>query len=439
MKTTEAGSLDFILTKTNTTRARYVSGKNVSFGLFVDDFINNKIDVTGNFEDFMAGRGDFFKYSLTADHFRFLFSRFIPEVLNHSRKQDERIVREHYDRGNDFFAAFLGPRMVYTSGFWEDPETESLETAQDRKMEMVCKKLMMESGDKYLDIGCGWGTLVTYASKFFGADSTGVTIAKEGTKWGLQQIKDHGLRSDQARILCKDYRDIPVDQKWNRISCLEMGEHVGVRKFKGFIQMIYDKLEDDGMFYIQQAGLRANPGIFQKGEHWQDLIWGLFMNEYIFSGADASLPLKFLVSSLQSANFEVGHIENIGIHYSHTIHSWYRNWMRNEDYITDKYGVYWFRLWQLFLRWSVDIAKQGSSTCWAITAHKNLDRVNRNGYISQANIGLSMNLKNPRKLERDFDEPYASLYDMPVKIHKVPEEILLKPMDILLHTNGFKK
>lgn len=190
-----------------------------------------------------------------------------------------------------------------------------------------------------------------------------------------------------------------------------MGEHVGVRKFNGFIKMIYDELEDDGKFYLQQAGLRANPGIFKKGEHWQDLVWGMFMSEYIFSGADASLPLKFLVGALQKANFEVGHIENIGIHYSHTIHSWYHNWMRNEDYINIKYGNYWFRLWQLFLRWSVDIAKYGSSTCWAITAHKNLDKVNRNHYISQANIGLSMNLKNLRKLERVFDEPYASLYN----------------------------
>lgn len=436
MKTTEACSLDFIMPKTEATMARYVSGKNVSFGLFVDDFINGNIDIEGNFEDFMISRGNYFKYSLTADHFRFLFSRFIPEVLNHSRKQDKRIVREHYDRGNDFFAAFLGPRMVYTSGFWNDPKTETLETAQDRKMEMVCKKLRMEPGDNYLDIGCGWGTLVTYASKYFDTDSTGVTIAKEGTKWGMQQIKDHGLSNDQARILCKDYRDIPQDEKWNRISCLEMGEHVGVRKFKGFIKMIYDKLDDDGMFYLQQAGLRANPGIFHKGEHWQDLIWGLFMNEYIFSGADASLPLKFLVSSLQNANFEVGHIENIGIHYSHTIHSWYHNWMRNEEYITNNYGIYWFRLWQVFLRWSVDIAKQGSSTCWAITAHKNLDSVNRNDYISQANIGLSMNLVNPRKLERSFEEPYASLYNMPAEIHSKPEEVFLKTEDIVFHSNG---
>jgi len=430
--------LDFIVAKTNATRSKYTVGRKISFGTFVEDFINGNIDIAGDFEDFMECRADYFDYALTAHHFKFLISRFVPEVLIHSKKQDERIVREHYDRGNDFFAAFLGPRMVYTSGFWEDPKTESLETAQDRKMEMVCKKLMMKPDDKYLDIGCGWGTLVTYASKYFDVNATGVTLAQEGTDWGTQQIKDHGISTDQARILRKDYRDIPKGQKWNRISCLEMGEHVGVRKFNGFIKMIYDKLEDDGMFYIQQAGLRANPGIFKKGEHWQDLVWGMFMNEYIFSGADASLPLKFLVGALQNANFEVGHIENIGIHYSHTIHHWYYNWMRNEEYINNKYGNYWFRLWQLFLRWSVDVGKQGSSTCWAITAHKNLDSVNRNHYISQANIGLSMNLKNPKKLERTFDEPYESLYNGA----DLSKQHQLKPFifadELVLHTNGVK-
>ncbi|MEO8211052.1 MAG: class I SAM-dependent methyltransferase, partial [bacterium] len=248
--------LDFIVPKTDATRARYKAGKKVSFAYFVEDFISGKIDVNGDFEEFMESRADYFEYGLTPKHFKFLFSRFIPEVLIHSKNQDERIVREHYDRGNDFFAAFLGPRMVYTSGFWQDPKTETLEKAQDRKMEMVCTKLMMQPGEKYLDIGCGWGTLVTYASKYFQVNATGVTLAQEGTDWGMKQIKDHGLTNDQARILRKDYRDIPEGQKWNRISCLEMGEHVGVRKFNGFIKMIYNKLEDDGKFYLQQAGLR---------------------------------------------------------------------------------------------------------------------------------------------------------------------------------------
>ena len=402
-------ALDFIVPKTDATRARYKAGEQPSFGHFVEDFMDDKIDIKGDFEEFMLTRNDYFKYSLTAHHFNFFFTRFIPEVVIHSKSQDERIIRGHYDRGNDFFASFLGPRMVYTSGFFMNTKTETLEVAQDRKMQMVCNKLMMQKGETHLDIGCGWGTLIAYAAKNYGTDSTGVTIAQEGADWANQQIADHGV-SASARALRLDYRDIPQGRKWNKISCLEMGEHVGIRKFKGFIKSIYDMLEDDGKFYIQQAGLRANPGIFKKGPHWQDLIWGLFMGENIFSGADASTPLAFLVEALQDANFEVAHIENVGIHYSHTIHKWYYNWMRNEEYIMEHYGKRWFRMWQLFLRWSVDIAKQGNSTCWSITAHKNLDTTDRDRYIDDTNTGLRMDLTNPKCFEREYKGVWAQLY-----------------------------
>jgi cyclopropane fatty-acyl-phospholipid synthase-like methyltransferase len=377
-------ALDYIVPKTAETRARYKQGARPSFAHFIEDYVNQKIDVQGNFEEFMQLRHDYFSFSLTPHHFKFLITRFLPEVLIHSKKQDERIVREHYDRGNDFFRAFLGPRMVYTSGFWVDLDNDTLEMAQDRKMQMVCEKLHMKPGDRHLDIGCGWGTLITYSAKHYGALSTGVTIAQEGHDWAVQQIAEHGV-SERAQVWRMDYRDIPK-QKFDKITCLEMAEHVGLRKFQRFINQIYDLLADDGKFYLQQAGLRANPGIFTKGPHWEDLIWGLYMNEYIFSGADASTPLAFLVNSLQNANFEVNTVENIGIHYSHTIHKWYYNWLESEEYINSHYGIWWFRMWQLFLRWSVDIAKQGSSTCWAIVAHKNLNQTDRDAYIGRLNL-----------------------------------------------------
>lgn len=383
-------ALDFIVPKTDATRSRYKQGKRPSFGHFVEDYTKGNVDINGDFEEFMDLRHTFFDFSLTAHHFKFFFTRMIPEVLIHSKKQDERIVRDHYDRGNDFFASFLGPRMVYTSGIWMDTKTETLEQAQDRKMQMVCQKLQMKPGGSHIDIGCGWGTLITFAAKHFGTDSTGVTIAQEGHDWGMKQIADHGV-SDRARVLRMDYRDIPR-KKYDYVTCLEMGEHVGIRKFQGFINQLYDLLNDNGRLYLQQAGLRANPGLMKKGEHWEDLVWGLFMNEYIFSGADASTPLAFLSKCLQKANFEVQTVENIGIHYSHTIHRWYYNWMSNEAYITEKYGKWWFRMWQIFLRWSVYIAAQGSSTCWAIVAHKNLNSVDRNVYIGQQGVVERMNL-----------------------------------------------
>jgi cyclopropane fatty-acyl-phospholipid synthase-like methyltransferase len=123
------------------------------------------------------------------------------------------------------------------------------------------------------------------------------------------------------------------------------------------------------------------------------------MNEYIFSGADASTPLAFLTRCLQNANFEVNTVENLGIHYSHTIQKWYDNWIENEEFINSKYSIWWFRMWQIFLRWSVDIGAQGSSTCWGIVSHKNFNETNRNEYLGKLNLGeRAMEIAVPMEL-----------------------------------------
>lgn len=119
---------------------------------------------------------------------------------------------------------FLGPRMIYTSGVVNDPtRKETLEELQDNKLALVCHKLELKPTDTLLDIGCGWGTLVAYASKNFDCDSTGVTLGKNQTIFGNKRIADNGVSPDKARILCKDYREIGT-QKFSKIVSLEMAE-----------------------------------------------------------------------------------------------------------------------------------------------------------------------------------------------------------------------
>src|SRR6185312_12041115 len=260
---------------------------------------------------------------------------------------------------------------------------DGLEQAQDNKIKLVCEKLQMKKGEKYLDIGCGWGTLVARAAKDYGVDATGITIAEKGAQFGTDRIKEFGVSPEQARILNVDYRDIPK-QRFDKISCLEMAEHVGVRKFQGFMRQVYNLLADDGLFYLQIAGLRAKHGAL--GFHLEDLVWGLFMNKYIFPGADASMPLSFVVKNLEEAGFEIHSVENVGIHYSITIDRWYDNWMANRAEIVKTYGEWWFRLFQVFLGWSVHIAAQGSSTCFQVVANKNLDTFDRNRWVGAMNL-----------------------------------------------------
>lgn len=143
-----------------------------------------------------------------------------------------------------------------------------------------------------------------------------------------------------------------------------MAEHVGIKNFQNFLLQVKGLLKDDGLFYLQIAGLRRT---------WQfeDLVWGIFMGQYIFPAADASCPLGFVTTQLERAGFEVHRVENCGVHYSLTIKAWYDNWMKNEDKVVKKYGQYWFRMWAIFLSWSAIIAAQGSSTVFMTTNHIN--------------------------------------------------------------------
>ena len=170
--------------------------------------------------------------------------------------------------------------------------------------------------------------------------------------------------SDRVDVIVDDYRNLPA-RKYDKITCLEMAEHVGIKNFQKFLLQVRGMLEDDGIFYLQIAGLR-------RPWQYEDLVWGLFMAKYIFPGADASCPLGFVVSQAERAGFEVHRVENCGVHYSVTIHKWYENWVSNEQAIVAQYGERWFRMWMIFLAWSVIIGGQGSSTVFMITLTKNI-------------------------------------------------------------------
>jgi sphingolipid C9-methyltransferase len=341
----------------------------------LDAYIEGRAD-TPDIDAFLDARRDLVTFTLTPAHVKFLVTRMIPEWLIHSKSQDRRIVRDHYDRGDDFFEAFLGETMVYTAGIFRD-DGESLEQAQRNKMDLVCRKLMLRPHDELLDIGCGWGTLALHSAKHFGAHATGVTVAQRGAAFGNARIAKAGL-ADTAHVECLDYRDIPKRQ-FDRIVSLEMVEHVGVKNLATYFSVVRDRLKDDGLFLLQWCGLRpgGEQGVPPAGMRPEDMVWGLFMNEHIFSGADASLPLGEMVTAMEKAGFEIHSTENVSIHYVMTIQRWHRNWQRNRDAVLAAYGERWWRLWNLFLAWSWRIGAQGTSACYQVVAHKNLDAFDR--------------------------------------------------------------
>ncbi|QPG76057.1 hypothetical protein FOA43_003443 [Brettanomyces nanus] len=363
--------------------AKYHGSHKIPMETFHQLYFAGQVSFKGDALDVMEYRHDWAQFSFTLSLFKFFLFGFIPEVIMHTRSQDEEQVRDHYDRGDDFYEWFLGPRMIYTSGIIHDIHSEeSLEQLQDNKLKVVCEKIDLKKGETVLDLGCGWGTFACFASTQYGAKVTGITLGRNQTKFGNAKLASYHVPASQSKVICCDYRDTPLPKpnpdgsaaKYDKIVCLEMAEHVGVRKFAAFLQQVYDMLDDDGIFFLQYAGLR-------KSWQYEDLIWGLFMNKYIFPGADASTPLDFVVSSLEATSFETVSIDNIGVHYSATLYRWYKNWNANKEKIVAKYGTKWFRIWEFFLSYSTIISRQGSAACYQIVLRKNLNSYHRIEYV----------------------------------------------------------
>ena len=350
----------------NKLKARWGKRK-IPMHILVEEFLADNIAFKKDcYETLINDREAFIDWRPNWDLIKFLLDQLFPWASSSFKSiaATAHEIADHYDRGNDFFNAFLGPKMIYTSAFYKNLD-ENLEQAQVNKLNMLCEKVHLKPGMTFLDIGCGWGTLVRHAAKEFGATATGVTLSAEGAAWCREQAKKDGLTPKQCEILNCDYREIPAERKFDAISAVEMAEHVGIANFGLFLHNVRNMLQDDGLFYMQVAGLR-------KGSNWQDTQWGLFMSRYIFPGADASTPCYWYIKQLELAGFECHSVENVGRHYSHTLHAWYDNWMKNKDTPTLKsYPDRLKRLWEIFLAWSTVAAGIGSATCYQIVAHKN--------------------------------------------------------------------
>jgi len=381
LATPPAETEKFLTFKDAALKKRWAKNK-IPMHLLVEEFIKDNVAFKGDdlLKVLEEDREKFIDWRPNWNLFQFLIEQIFPSKSSSYKDvgSTTKEIEEHYDRGNDFFAAFLGPRMVYTSAYYHGTD-QTLEQAQDNKLNLICEKMLLHKpGMRHLDIGCGWGTLARHSATHFKASSVGVTLSKQGTDWCNEQNKKEGLKEGQCQILNCDYRLIDPSLRFDAISAVEMAEHVGIANFQLFLGNVRDMLTEDGIFYMQVAGLR-------KGSNWEDTQWGLFMSRYIFPGADASTPLFWYIKQLEMAGFEVRSVETVGRHYSHTLKAWYYNWMKNKEKPElAKYTGVWkgdaqlphvegnlSRLWEIFLSWSTIASGQGSATCYHIVAHKN--------------------------------------------------------------------
>lgn len=292
----------------------------------------------------------------------YLLKDLLVHTLWHSDEHNHLNIPVGYNKGNDWFKSTLGEAMVYTSGIYKHGN-ESLWDAQQYKLDYVAHAIELKEGMKVLDIGCGWGRLVQHFTDKYKADVTGITLSTEQRKYALELNKHNSgkiLLQDGMKMAHRD--DNPVGG-FDAITSLEMAEHVGIKRYQEFLTKTHSLLKDDGVLYFQVAGLR-------RQWQYEDLVWGLFMGEHVFPGADASCPMGWVTRHLERAGFEVQRVSNLGNHYSRTLNQWLENWRADKKPISEKYGEKAWRRWEVFLAWSVRVARQGSSTVFMITATK---------------------------------------------------------------------
>lgn len=304
------------------------------------------------------------RYKPTFGHheMEYLVKDLVSHTLLHLDSHNTLNIPVGYNKGNDWFKATLGEAMVYTSGIYKTG-TENLVDAQNYKLDYVANAIELKEGETVLDIGCGWGRLVKHFTEKYGAKATGITLSSEQRKYALELNKGNGgeiLLQDAMKM--HERLDLPAGG-FDKITSLEMAEHVGIRRYNEFLTKVHSLLKDEGVLYFQVAGLR-------RAWRYEDLVWGLFMGQHVFPGADASCPLGWVTTQLERAGFEVQRVSNLGNHYSRTLAQWLDEWHASEASISEKYGVEAYRRWEVFLAWSVRVARQGSSTVFMITATK---------------------------------------------------------------------
>jgi len=253
------------------------------------------------------------------------------------QKNSRKAIAHHYDVGNDFYRLWLDRNMVYSCAYFRDSE-QSLDEAQQDKLDYLCRKLRLQSGQTLLDIGCGWGALAIWAAEHYGVKVHGVTLSKEQQALANDRIKQAGLEH-LVTIELRDYRDLKDNIKYDRIVSVGMFEHIGVKNFPVYFGKIKQLLKPGGLF--------LNHGITIKDNQRKSPL-KRFINQYIFPDGELA-RISDVNDAMEQAGFEIVDVESLRRHYALTLRRWVEALEKKMKQATALTSSETYRLWQLYM------------------------------------------------------------------------------------------
>jgi cyclopropane-fatty-acyl-phospholipid synthase len=258
----------------------------------------------------------------------------------------------HYNLGNDLFQMMLDPRMLYTCGYWKTAQT--LDDAQEAKVDLVCRKLGLREGQRVLDIGCGWGGFAKYAAQRYGANVVAINVSSEQVKLATESCR--GLSVD---VRLQDYRD--VNEPFDHIVSLGCMEHVGPKNHRRFMRTAHRCLREGGLCLLHFIASRNS---FPNVEDSQ-VLW---IEKHIFPGA--VLPSLKQIGAAIDGLFVIEDLHNFGSDYDPTLMAWFANFQQGWPSIEQKYGPRFYRMWKYYLLMCAGAFRSRKYQLWQVVLSK---------------------------------------------------------------------
>jgi cyclopropane-fatty-acyl-phospholipid synthase len=235
-----------------------------------------------------------------------------------------------------------------------------LETAQRNKLDYICRKLRLKRGESYLDIGCGWGALVCWAAKHYGVRAHGITLSRNQYEHAIEEVKRHGLE-DIVTIEMRNYRDLPREATYDKVSSIGMFEHVGLKNLHEYFSIVHQVLKPAGLF--------LNHGITSDEPDWNHGTSTQFINRHVFPDGELD-TISNIQLRMENAKFEIFDVEGLRPHYAFTLRHWVKRLEEKSEEVIRLVGERTYRIWRLYMTGSAMQFEQGATGIYQILAER---------------------------------------------------------------------